>query len=83
MFPVGFDRFKNCAILTKPTAETEVLTGPRMRTRSTLSSYRQTLKGAQVHAVQYIVQELCDSRGGRPGLSVLTSLLASVDVKLY
>ena len=29
------------------------------------------------------VQELCESRGGRPGLSVLTSLLASVDVKLY
>ena len=29
------------------------------------------------------VQELCESRGGHPGLSVLTSLLASVDVKLY
>ena len=29
-----------------------------------------------------IVQELCESRGGRPGLSVLTSLV-SVDVKLY
>ena len=27
--------------------------------------------------------ELCESRGGRPGLSVLTSLLVSVDVKLY
>ena len=26
-----------------------------------------------------IVQELCESRGGRPGLSVLTSLLVSVD----
>ena len=31
----------------------------------------------------FIVQELCESRGGRPGLSVLTSLLVSVDVKLY
>ena len=31
----------------------------------------------------YIVKELCKSRGGRPGLSVLTSLLVSVDVKLY
>ena len=31
----------------------------------------------------YIVQELCENRGSRPGLSVLTSLLASVDVKLY
>ena len=30
-----------------------------------------------------IVQELCESRGGRPGLSVLTSRLVSVDVKLY
>ena len=32
---------------------------------------------------QSIVQELCESRGGRPGLSVLTGLLVSVDVKLY
>ena len=31
---------------------------------------------------QLIVQELCESRGSRPGLSVLTSLLVSVDVKL-
>ena len=29
------------------------------------------------------VEELCESRGGRPGLSVLTSLLVSVDVKIY
>ena len=34
-------------------------------------------------AIVSIVQELCESRGGRPGLSVLTSLLVSVDVKLY
>jgi len=31
----------------------------------------------------HIVQELCESPGGRPGLSVLTSLLVSVDVKNY
>ena len=31
----------------------------------------------------FIVQELCESRGGRPGLSVLTSLLVSVGVKIY
>ena len=31
----------------------------------------------------HIVQELCESRGGRPGLSVLASLLVSVDVKIY
>ena len=30
-----------------------------------------------------IVQELCESRGGRPGLSVLASLLVSVHVKIY
>ena len=37
----------------------------------------------QVENVDPIVQELCESRGGRPGLSVLTSFLVSVDVKLY
>ena len=37
--------------------------------------------GLNVH--RDIVQELCESRGGRPGLSVLTSLLVSVDVKNY
>ena len=30
-----------------------------------------------------IVQELCESRGGRPEPSFLTSLLVSVDVKNY
>ena len=32
---------------------------------------------------RHIVQELCESRGGRPGLSVLTNLPVSVDVKQY
>ena len=35
------------------------------------------------YLLAYIVQELYESRGGRPGLSVLTSLLVSVDVKIY
>ena len=35
------------------------------------------------HFFLFIVQELCESRGGRPGLSVLTSLLVFVDVKIY
>ena len=35
------------------------------------------------HGYMVIVQELCESRGSRPGLSVLTSLLFSVDVKNY
>jgi len=34
-------------------------------------------------AESLIVQELCESRGGHPGLSVLTSLLVSVDVKIH
>ncbi len=43
----------------------------------------KAIKG-NMRAKRYgIVQELCESRGGRPGLSVLTSLLVSVDVKIY
>ena len=40
-------------------------------------------KKKQATSLCIIVQELCESRGGRPGLSVLTSLLVSVDVKIY
>ena len=40
-------------------------------------------KGYRLRIQKVIVQELCESRGGRPGLSVLTSLLVSVDVKQY
>ena len=35
----------------------------------------------QLHWTDHIVQELCESRGGRPGLSVLMNLMVSVDVK--
>ena len=42
-----------------------------------------TLYKVVLHRDTSIVQELCESRGGRPGLSVLTSLLVSVDVKNY
>ena len=34
-------------------------------------------------ALGNIVQELRESRGGRPGLSILTSLLVSMYVKIY
>ena len=40
-------------------------------------------KNCAMGLLVFIVQELCESRGGRPGLSVLTSLLVSVDVKNY
>ena len=43
------------------------------------SQSREVLSKAE-NSFQFIVQELCESRGGRPGLSVLTSLLVSVDV---
>ena len=59
-------------------------------------AYRDLVTAAPVHYTYYcyyisnklntsieIVQELCESRGGRPGLSVLTSLLVSLDVKNY
>ena len=38
---------------------------------------------AKMSAENDIVQEMCESRGGRPELSVLSSLLVSVDVKNY
>ena len=41
------------------------------------------IKGHFILQALLIVQELCESRGGRPGLFVLTSLLVSVDVKIY
>ena len=44
---------------------------------------RTRLKPQWFVSTDTIVQELCESRGGRPGLSVLTSLLVSVDVKIY
>ena len=42
-----------------------------------------SIKKEEKKTYTLIVQELCESRGGRPGLSVLTSLLVSVDVKIY
>ena len=44
---------------------------------------QSTLNSEVTSQQKAIVQELCESRGGRPGPSVLTSLLVSVDVKLY
>ena len=48
-----------------------------------VSPYYKKEKKKKKDATDVIVQELCESRGGRPGLSVLTSLLVSVDVKIY
>ena len=46
-------------------------------------SHDETCLSELGNTLYIIVQELCESRGGHPGLSVLTSLLVSVGVKLY
>ena len=51
----------------------------KQRTRRADDGYKKNRPIAR----HRIVQELCESRGGRPGLSVLTSLLVSADVKNY
>ena len=53
-----------------------------MRAQHPVATFRYKTYYAAVDSF-HIVQELCESRGGRPGLSVLTSRLVSVDVKLY
>ena len=45
--------------------------------------YKGNVSNNKKQKNNFIVQELCESRGGRPELSVLTSLPASVDVKIY
>ena len=50
---------------------------------SLLESGEQHYIKAIIVVIVIRVQELCESRGGCPGLSNLTSLLVSVDVKLY
>ena len=42
-----------------------------------------TISVLSLVSVTLLVQELRESRGGRPGLAVLTSLMVSVDVKQY
>ena len=75
---------------TQP-AETELTTEPselwlfrHQFPNNPLPSLRSPmLKSKNKLANTSIVQELCESRGGRPGLSVLMSLLVSLDVKIY
>ena len=51
--------------------------------RANIPLYERHLNVCLVVRDSHIVQELCENRGGRPELSVLTSLLVSVDVKNY
>ena len=55
----------------------------RLRQLTWHASKYKVHKFHQSYILNPIVQELCESRGGRPELSVLTSLLVSVDVKNY
>ena len=56
---------------------------PRPNKDQVIPNQDQAMSEAGSSHDSHIVQELCEHRGGRPGLSVLTSLLVSVDVKIY
>ena len=53
----------------------------RTRERKCSTFCLEKRRAGRRHLVR--VQEPCESGGGRPGLSVLTSLMVSVDVKQY
>ena len=67
-----------------------------MNNRTSVSSVRSRLNKCLQHEyrahvvtdliipkINFRIQDLCESRGGRPGLSVLMSLTVSVDVKQH
>ena len=68
--------------LIRPECVAKILTTSRAN-RFLLFVIKKQIKPTWLRHGEHIVQGLCESRGGRPGLSVLTSLLVSVDVKLY
>ena len=55
----------------------------RIKYTTSVDVENRAMKSWSLMQKHIIVQELCESRGGRPGLSVLTSLMVSVDVKIY
>ena len=88
----GSDAGEYRMILVSPGSQLALEKRNKSKQRSQLPTVTLSPPGAckyKVHKLHQryilysIVQELCESRGGRPGLSVLTSLLVSVDVKLY
>ena len=74
-------------LLYPPTLLTSVQIKPKNRLNRDgtyyLSGADAPLLFVPASTLYIIVQELCESQGGRPGLSVLTNLLVSVDVKNY
>ena len=75
---ISAGRNQNCLLACRPIGMIEI---PAGRGRHFHFSVGEIL--ILISTGRLIVQELCESRGGRPGLSVLTSLLVSVDVKIY
>ena len=67
----------------RPTSNTHTHKKRTKKKRKKKEEGREYKKKKKEKEAPIIVQELCESRGGRPGLSVLTSLLVSVDVKIY
>ena len=74
---------KQLRILVEPRLFWVVYLGPWTSFRSSWTDSKPVYFRQNDKIDKIIVQELCESRGGRPGLSVLTSLLDSVDVKIY
>ena len=54
----------------------------RVRVLTRHASKYKVHKLHEGYSLSHSSEAVCESRGGRPGLSVLTSLLVSVDVKL-
>ena len=81
------EKFTTLNTLYSAVSPTFLTQDPLRKTTSTLLTGTWDVPGHSTaqNFIGYalIVQELCESRGGRPGLSVLTSLLVSVDVKNY
>ena len=70
-------------IAASSSQSTTMSTAPHRKTAGT-GGAAKVIKGEftkRVHTLR--VQELCESRGGRPGLSVLMSVMVSVDVRQY
>ena len=71
-------------VLGAPSLIVLVVSGRRATLNLNCLHWFRAFSNAHIQlAVSLIVKELCESRGGRPGLSFLTSLLVSVDVKQY
>ena len=60
-----------------------ILYSPQREIKAVVRSHNEEHSSIIRSHETLLVQELCESRGGRTGLSVLTSLLVSVDVKNY